>query len=397
MSRIVLLATVALIGCEAGPHAEAPIVSDSLGTVIVDHGQFDVLALPEWRLDGQPQTLVGVAEGSDDEILFGVLDAERLPDSSVVVVDRTRTVRGFGGNGGLKWAVGGRGDGPGEFQWPQKVLGMPGDSLVVWDTRQRRLTVVTKSGEVVRTATLPNVSGDTRALGLIDPTHLLLEVAATERAPVDGRPAATRSAQYIGVDLNGTPVSDLGRRVLSVQFREIDASGPYSPVIFSAPVVAAAAPGGVWLGDPRAGELRLFTASGVERIVRWDEADRAVTRSDLEAALRHWGDSVDADPEVAQYIREYGRTHPISDLFPLFDQVSTDRGGRLWVRQYVPDHWPEESVHWLVISRDGLEVLARLAHSHRFEPLRFGPNWVLGIERDSLDVQRLTMYGIVGQ
>ena len=77
---------VAIGACEPAPQAGGASVRDSLGVRIVDHGDIDISALPQWSLEVKPVVSIGVAEGDDAYQLFGVIDAHRSGDGSIAVV-----------------------------------------------------------------------------------------------------------------------------------------------------------------------------------------------------------------------------------------------------------------------------------------------------------------------
>ena len=106
---------VAIGACEPAPQAGGASVRDSLGVRIVDHGDIDISALPQWSLEVKPVVSIGVAEGDDAYQLFGVIDAHRSGDGSIAVVDRSRSLRVFDSLGVHVWTTGRRGDGPGEI------------------------------------------------------------------------------------------------------------------------------------------------------------------------------------------------------------------------------------------------------------------------------------------
>ena len=149
-----LVCPVSSSGCDATSPSVVPSVRDSLGVRIVDHGELDSAALPQWSLGSDPMVSIGVVDGDDADLLYGVLDAHRRRDGSIAIVDRSRALRVFDSLGAHVWTAGRRGDGPGEFGFPQMVTEISGDSIVVWDVMHRRLT-----GRRVRSRDLRRASG----------------------------------------------------------------------------------------------------------------------------------------------------------------------------------------------------------------------------------------------
>lgn len=114
-------------------------------------------------------------EGAGDSVVWAVVSAEpvlklgsdvadaeqqfhrvagvvRLSDGRIVVADQSRQVRFFNPEGELLGISGGRGLGPGEFEWVGWLKPYRGDSLLVWDPTQARATVLDAQGAFGRTA-----------------------------------------------------------------------------------------------------------------------------------------------------------------------------------------------------------------------------------------------------
>jgi len=364
--------------------------------VIVDHGSLGWESLPQWYLEQEPELTVGVLEGDEVYQFFGVVDAHRRRDGSLAVIDRSRTIRVFDSGGAHMWTAGREGDGPGEFRWPQMVTEIGGDSLLVWDPAANRLTVFAPEGLLARTSTLHEFAGSDRSWGLSGPDRLLMEHRDFERALIDGRDAFTYHVDLFRVDLGGQIVDRLGRWFFAREYQEVDSRGAFSPAIFATPAVFAPAFDGFWYGDTESYELRRVTAAaGIERILRWRGPDQEIMDSDVEALFQVWRASPGASPDLEHFLREYGRTHPKADQFPSYEEILTDAVGRVWVRDFVREHADDGFRYWTVFSPDGTQVLGRLTHSEKVKPLDVGDDWILGVETDALDVERLVFHRIV--
>lgn len=389
------LILVSLSACDATSRSVGPSVRDSLGVTIVDHGDLDLAALPKWSLGADPVVSIGVVDGDEAYQFYDVIDAHRRRDGSIVVVDRSFTLRAFDSLGVHLWTAGKGGDGPGEFRWPQMVTEIGGDSLVVWDPVLNRLHVFAPDGSFARTRTVSELAGGSPSLGLAAPHHLLTEYRNFERATINGHAAITNHSDLFLVDLRGDETRHLGREFLVTEFPEVSPQGAFSPAIFDAPAVFAAASGGYWYGDTKDYEVRLTTASGVKLVLRWTGADRTISEADFDAVLRLWAGGPNATPKLKQFISAYGRTHPRSEQFPAYEELRTDAQGRLWVRDFVREHMDDGFRRWTVFSPDGTEVLGRISHSDTFRPLQIGADWILGVQRDDLDVERVVVRAIV--
>ncbi len=394
VSYAVSLVLTALLGtsCEPSPPFGAPIIGDSLGIAIVDHGAVDPEALPKLRLEAEPLVSIGVVDGPDEYQFYDVIDAHRRRDGSIAVLDRSRTIRVFDSLGVHVWTAGSEGDGPGEFRRPQRVAELAGDTLVVWDGGPARFSLFVDPGKLVRTRAVAPLAGSSRVLGLSNTDRLVVAHQLVERGVVNSHSAITVNVELYLLHVADVQLALLGRELLVIQYQEIDEGGAYSPAIFEAAAVLAPAAEGFWYGDAKRYELRRTTVlNGVDRIVRWQGPDRAIDESDFDAVLETWAGGSSATPEMRQLMRKYGRSHPRAEQFPSYEELLTDAAGGLWVREFVRDHEDDGLRRWTIFSPDGTRIVGRLEHGANFRPLRVDRGWVLGVERGELDVERIVL------
>ena len=83
---------------------------------------------------------------------------------------------------------------------------------------------------------------------------------------------------------------------------------------------------------------------------------------------------------------------PIPDHMPAFSWLLTDPRGHLWVRTY-PAPYEDVAQEWSLFDRDGI-WLANVRMPERFGVLQVEEDVVLGVWRDSLDVQHFRVYGL---
>lgn len=396
--RALLLATVAsipLLGCDDSPSARPALVRDSAGVTIVDHGRVELDALPQWVLGAMPAVRIGTVDGEEAYQFYDVQDVRRVGDGSIAVLDGSRTLRLFDADGRHLWTAGGDGEGPGEFRFASMVREISDDSLVVWDIALQRLSVFTPGGRFTRVAMPNDVEANALAWGMPEARRVLIEARHLERTTIDGHAAGVFRSDFYHVDLDGTTTRELGRRLIVTEYQEVDERGAYSPAIFATPAVVGPSPDGLWYGDANGYELREEVGADEPRtIVRWQGPDRTVTDRDVEAVLALWTEEVH-DPALRRFLERYGETHPRADRFPAYEALRVDRIGRLWVRDYVKEHEDDGLRRWTVFSADGTEILGRLTHPAVIEPYDVGRDWLLGVERDELDVEWVTLYDIL--
>lgn len=394
LASALLIGTIA--GCTEAPDIRGAAVRDSAGVTLIDHGPDELAAASEWTLSAAPLVRIGTVAGEEAYQFHQVQNVSRTGDGSIAVVDRSLTLRLFDGDGMFLWSAGGEGDGPGEFRFPNSVREIEGDSLVVWDRVASRLSVFTREGRLARTATLRGVTGYALAWGLTGPRELLVEVRHLERTRIDGHEALVHPSDFYLVDLDGTITRELGRRMFATNFQEVDENGAFSPAIFATSAVIGTSSHGLWYGDTKSYELREEEGpDGIRRIVRWQGPDRTVTDDDVEAVLAKWRDDFGDNPEARRFLLEYGNTHPRAERFPAYGKLHVDRTGRLWVQEFVRDHVDDGLRRWTIFSADGTSVLGRLVHAAAIELHDVGDDWLLGVERDELDVESVALYRIV--
>ncbi|HEX2168146.1 MAG TPA: hypothetical protein VHG09_13010, partial [Longimicrobiales bacterium] len=149
-----LAAILLVAGCAADGEPELVTTRDTVIThegadVTVQVVENEVVPddLPTWSVDSTPALDLGGLGGSEEVVLFRVTGAYRLSDGRVVVADGgSSELKVFDDEGALTGTIGGPGEGPGEFRRLSYVGLLPGDSVVVWDMGQARLTVFGPDG-----------------------------------------------------------------------------------------------------------------------------------------------------------------------------------------------------------------------------------------------------------
>ena len=107
---------------------------------------------PEWSLDATPDLRIGAVSGPPELQFTRVAYAGRMSDGALVVVDGgSNEVRWFDPAGAFLFQAGGQGEGPGEFSRIATGTLTPQDTLVLYDSRNQRLTWFGRDGALVRT------------------------------------------------------------------------------------------------------------------------------------------------------------------------------------------------------------------------------------------------------
>jgi hypothetical protein len=144
------LATLTVTGCAESKPAGHITRVDSAGIEIVT---IDMLREPVsnlWSADAAAQLEIGAADGPDHLILSGVVGAVRLSNGRIVIANGASSeLRIFASDGQFVRSVGGNGEGPGEFRVIGYLGVLPGDTILVYDSRLRRLSRFDQLGTFV--------------------------------------------------------------------------------------------------------------------------------------------------------------------------------------------------------------------------------------------------------
>ena len=356
-----------------------------------------------WRLQPQPQVSIGDGPGDGHE-LYQVADATVAPDGRILLLDGgSHTVRIYGPQGRLLKSVGGKGDGPGEYQSLRTLRLLASGDLLVYDLVSQRVTRLTPDLDVAHTTRVGHDVGVTIPVR----SHLrpLASGAALRAGGNIGVPEAVRRPEGLHQDDVAIFVTDGSedRRIVvrraPPSFKVTTGNQSLSPPVpFEATLLFTGSPTGVVVGsshgttfealDARGQEEGTFIAEGTPRPVTsedWDlfQAEFRRVRSQgimIRGMMAVPGENVD---------KFLART-PRGKEFPLFDALLVDQMGRLWVREY---GLAGDLARWQVLEA-GRGVVGRIDMPRAWTLLEAGDDFVLVRERDELDVELVRKYGI---
>lgn len=370
------------------------VVHDGADVVVrITENPSDRLEVPEWRLGETPEWAVGGIDVSEELALFRVAGAYRLSDGRTVVADGGSTrLKVFGRDGALVDAIGGRGEGPGEFRRIDHFARLPGDSLVVWDLGLARVTVFDPAGAAVRTVRIGSEKGSPSSyvVGVFADGSLLARGFIDLGGTV---PSGLRfpEAPLLRLAADGTLADSLGPVPTSeMYYVPIEGGISFYAPPFARSTEVVAAGDRLYLGETGRAELRVHRPDGTpERFIRWSHPSRPVDAAAMararEHALEESGSAIQR-----QNIERMFRDVPMPSTMPAFARLRVDEGGDVWIEEYRPP-WEEGDGRWLVFGAGG-RLRARVTMPAGFEPTQIGPDFVLGIARDEFDVEQLRLY-----
>lgn len=390
-----------LAGCDraAGPAGERNPASPS------DAG--DALSLPTWKVDTASAVRIGAASAGSPEHLFSnVRHVARLSDGRIAVVDgASAEVRWFRADGTLDRRAGGRGSGPGEFELVRGAALLPGDTLVLFDPRNQRLTRLDPGGTPAGIQRLELGSPTEVALDPLDGDRLLAAVRSPQFNFGGAEYNLTRDSTFILLVASETPPDTLLRLDGGEAVTWVDYVGdrPQSTMQMGLPFAEATLVGAVEgrVVVARTGEGRVtilatdgsVIASGSPRVVEpvpisgelrerylQHAVERAVAARAPEAMAR-------AGAEGTLALLPAGRT------LPAWDRLRIDEAaGQIWLRGFTLP-WDGGPANWTILDDQG-RLLARVATPAGLEVMHVGGGWVSGVTRDGLGMEYVESYRV---
>jgi hypothetical protein len=360
-----------------------------------------------WRLAPEPIFAAGRVDGPPNELFSRIVSAIRLDDGRYVVADsRENRLSVYTADGQLQTTFGQAGDGPGEVGSIRAIWHARGDTIGLWDSGLQRITHFLPDGTVGRTsqirldnANLPVPSAHPLdsflgafADGRLALSWLVSSPFVPNRLLQDRMIFGLFSAegQFLGV---------LGEHEgMQRVYQPGAASGPFafSPFPWSAVsrdtlIYTNGLNGTVLLfdADPAGANVsRVLSVPGVAKslAVAWDELEDNIANSEVPAPIIRMTQSTDRSiGEVPQYARMF-----------------TDDAGNLWLKEFEPatDAVPLRRTRyvgggqWRIVDMSGATI-ARFNPPDSVSPLAVYGDHLLGISRDTLDVERFVVYRII--
>lgn len=397
---LVSLALFSACGTAADSATTTATAVDSAGVQIVTSSGPAWGEGEEWRVGGEPTLEIGMAEGPNAYLLSGVQAAIRRDDGTLVLANgQTAEIRFYDPSGTHLATVGGKGGGPGEFQTLMWMGLVAGDSIAAYDASSRRLSLFSPQGDFVRAVTADAIEGGSYPLpvGLLSDRSLVAMTFEFSGQPPRANEVTQTPELLLRFGPDGALVDTVGRLLgPETLVQGVTSANGMNLVMMSTPLFGRAGVKGVvgdrvvvGLGDVY--ELQVLMPDGrPERVIRRALQPRPVTEEMLAAARLERTRGVSSEEERARRDRSL-REAPHGSTVPFYDRIMGDDEGNLWVQDFtVPG---EGDAAWSVFDPEG-HFLGPVRMPPGLRVTHIGGDFVVGVVRDELDVERVRVYSL---
>jgi len=363
-----------------------------------------------WRVEAEPQMDIGTAGGDPRYEFSNIYDLMRLADGRIFVGDQGSVqVKVYSPTGEHIRDIGREGRGPGEFGQVGPMFPFRGDSIVVFDYQLQQMDVFDRDGEFGRVVPMrfgPDViariltSGGGRAnywlTGVVEDSLFFLTSPGENSVPLEIPGTYWDSTSFFIYEHPDSAIVDLGRFPLA---ERAGRRGPESPMLpFGGRMVLATTATGYYRGLNRTFAFDEYGWNGVlRRIVRTLVDPVPVTRDVIEAFEAQFVDQMmhgsgETVPESAlRRLRQRLDEAVYPEYVPACDWLLVDPQGNVWAHHYRFRYDADQT--WTVFDAEG-RWLGPVEMPPGLQVSRFGPDWVLGVTRDSLDVEHVRVHRI---
>lgn len=394
--RLLLLGFVPVLyacgdgGDRSAPDASTFTVRDSAGVQVARSTD---PAWPDgrgWTLSESPLLAIGSADGGPDA-LYSVGAIVPLSDGRFALAHRSRNeVVWFDSTGARLVASGREGDGPGEFRAISRLFRVPGDSLLVVDGANARLSVFGPDGRYLRSSRLDSEAGGALPAVLLPDRTLLARPGFSFNSSTPGG-LARDTAALPRFDLDGGRIGEVGRVPMGERWVfSIGGSTGAGPHPFGKQTLLAPAERGFWLATGDRPEFELRAPDGeLLRIVRWADRPRPLTE-EMASSFEAMALEDEENRSMAEAYLE-GMEYP--ETLPTASELMSAAGGHLWVRPFALPSEEEAAAPFMVFDADG-RLLGEVAFPTRFEPRAITDERVYGVWTDELDIEQVRVYAL---
>lgn len=391
---LALLFATLLPACDAARGgAPASAVRDSAGVRIVESTAPAWKEGEGWRLSARPVRVIGSEEDGPAYQFGGIAGAVRLPGGAVAVGDRVAAeVRLFDAAGRYARTIGKKGSGPGEFQDGMVLFPVRGDSLGAWDFMAARLSVFTPEGSFARSVSVhPGGRVFPRLDGVFADGSLLVndEMSLVFSESHEARRDSARLLHYTpDAARHDTIGRYAGPEVITVTGEEDGGWAVRSWVPFGGESFRRVHGNHFFLADNARYEVQVRDPAGrLVRVLRRAHQPQPLTEEEVRAHKAERLAGMEARFRAHQ--ERVQRAMPYPKTRAAFDEMLVDRAGNVWLQGWRAAD--AATVSWTVLDAEG-RWLGEVAMPHDLRVTDVGADYVLGVRRDEMEVERVEEY-----
>ena len=391
-------------GCGVSDRSEVtgPSRADSAGVEIVRNTDEP---LPRGELV-QPARRVFGSEAEGPELFGGVGGARLNHNGSLWIAEwQSQEIRVFdSGSGAHLFTIGGRGDGPGEFQ-RSRFLGFDAEGTAyVYDDEHRRLSVFSESGEFQRSHLMPSSLGIGPRPRHVTRTGTLLGhiTRGMERIPADGS-TARDTVRIWTMPLDGSAPTLVWETLGALWYFHdgMQVVVPYTGIL--PPPYAGGSLQGFWddrvyvTDDAGEASYSVYGPAGLERRVEIDRAPRQIDGFSATMFVEQLRRVRFPESRVRIY-EEHLPDMPIPEAQRAWDHlVVTDQGGAWLLRagdaEGAMAGVPADDRVWDAFDAEGVFV-GHIRLPANISPVQVSGQSVLTIVRDEMDRSTVAIHDV---
>ena len=385
------VAAMIVAGCGESGSPVTSTTTDSAGITIVESADPIWGTEGGWHLSPEPTVTIGILVGPEEYLLDRVTSGVRLADGTIVIANvLSLELRFYDSTGSYLFTRGGDGAGPGEFR-SMGGIWHAGDSLFVYDFGLGRVSVFSTSGEFCRVFTVNRATDGALAMphGVFSNGQLL--VLRTSLDSELGTGFFRNSLLYLRYTMDGELIDTIGRFLDGERYMGKSGDMVYST---SAPFGRQSyiVPAGerLYYGSSDSYEIEVRSRDGtLEQLVRRPIQNPPVTPEEVEEFETRQRERL---PTMRPMWRELQKQMTLPETKPAYGRFLVDANGNLWVGDY-SDEWLDEGT-WNVFDPEG-RWLGPVETPVGGRIFQIGNDFVLGMWRDDLEVERVMAYELV--